>query len=80
MVYTKIKDVANQLMLNSHCISHRFQLSTKFVMEKNNKSLKDLFQFLEKLFKYHHNSAVVTAVVRETVKVLGITDATSVIK
>ena len=42
--------------------------------------LKDLFQFLEKLFKYHHNSAVVTAVFRETVKVLGITGATSVIR
>ena len=66
-------------MLSSHSISHRFQLSTKSVMEKNNKSLKDLFQFLEKLFKYHHNSAVVTALFRETVKVLGIIGATSVI-
>ena len=60
-IYKKIKDVANQLMLSSHCISHRFQFSTKPVIEKNNKSLKDLFQFLEKLFKYHQNSAVVTA-------------------
>ena len=40
-------------------------------MEKNNKSLKDFFQFLEKLFNYHHNSAVVTAVFRERVKLLG---------
>ena len=40
-------------------------------MEKNNKSLKDFFQFLEKLFNYHHNSAVVTAVFRERVKALG---------
>ena len=79
-VYKKIKDVANQLMLSSHCISHRFQLSTKPVMEKNNKSLKDLFQFPEKLFKYHQNSAVVTAVFRETVKVLGINGACSVIR
>ena len=68
-VHKKIKDVANQLMLSSHCISHRFQLSMKSVMEENNKSLKDLFQFLEKLFKYHHNVAVVT-VFCETVKVL----------
>ena len=81
MAYTKkIKDVANQLMLSLHCISHRFQLSTKSIMEKNNRSLKDLFQFLEKLFKYHHNSAVVTAVFRETVKVLDITGATSAIR
>ena len=42
--------------------------------------LKDLFQFLEKLFKYYHNSAVVTAVFRETMKVLDITGATSVIR
>ena len=48
-------------------------------MEKN-KLLKDLFQFLEKLFKYHHNSAVVTAVFPETVKVLGMTGATSVVR
>ena len=41
-VHKKIKDAANQLMVSSHCISHRFQLSTKSVMEKNNKSLKDL--------------------------------------
>ena len=54
MTYTKkIKDVANQLMLSSHCISHRFQLSMKSAMEKNNRSLKDLFQFLNKLLKYH---------------------------
>ena len=80
MVYTKkFKDVANQLILTSHCISHRFQLSTKSIMEKNNKSLKDLFQFLEKLFKYHQNSAAVTAVFRETVKLLGITGTASVI-
>ena len=79
-VYKKIKNVANQLMLSSHCISHRFQLSTKPVTEKNNKSLKDLFQFFEKLFKYHQNSAVVTAVFRETVKVLGIAGASSVIR
>ena len=49
-------------------------------MEKNNKSPKNLFQFLEKLFKYHHNSAVVTIVFRETVKILGITGVTSVIR
>ena len=79
-IYTKIKDVANQLMLSSHCILHRFQFSTKPVMETNNKLLKDLFQFLDKLFKYHQNSAVVTAVFRETVKVLGITGASSVIQ
>ena len=79
-VYKKIKDVANQLMLSSHCISHRFQLSIKPVMEKNNKSLKDFFQFLEKLFKYHQNSAAVTAVFRETVKVLGITGGSCVIR
>ena len=48
-------------------------------MEKNNRLLKDLFQFLEKLLKYHHNSAVITAVFHETVKVLGINDATFVI-
>lgn len=79
-VHKKIKDVANQLMLSSHCISHRFQLATKSVMEKSNKSLKELFLFLEKLYKYHHNSAVVTAVYRETVKVLEITGATAVIR
>ena len=80
MVYTKkIKDVANQLMLSFHYISHSCQLSTSSSMEKNNKSLKNLFQFLEKLFKCHHNSAVVTVVFRETVKVLDITGATSVI-
>ena len=81
-VYKKIKDVANQLMLSSHCISHRFQLSIKPVMEKNNKSLKDFFQFLEKLFKYHQNSVTVTvtAVFRETVKVLGITGGSCVIR
>ena len=45
------------MILSSHCISHRFPLSTKSEMEKNNKSLKDLFQFVAKLFKYHHNSA-----------------------
>ena len=67
-------------MLSSHCISHKFPLSTKSVTEKNNKSLKDLFQFLEKLFKYHRNSGVVTAAFRETVKVLGITGPTSVIQ
>ena len=67
-------------MLSSYCIPHRFQLSTKTVMEKNNRSLKDLFQFLEKIFKYHHNSAVVTAMFCETVKVLGITGTTSVIQ
>ena len=33
-VHKKIKDVANQLMLSSHCISHRFQVSMKSVMEK----------------------------------------------
>ena len=49
-------------------------------MEKNNKSPKNLFQFLEKLFKYRHNSAVVSIVFRETVKILGITGATSVIR
>ena len=79
-VHKKIKDVANQLMLSFHCISYRFQLSVKSSIEKNNKSLKDLFQFIQKLFKYRHNSAVVTAVFHETVKVLGITGATSVIR
>ena len=79
-VHKKIKDVANQLMLSSHCISHRLQLSPKSVIEKNNKSLKDLFHFLEKLFKYHHNFSGVTAVFHETVKVLGLTGATSVIR
>ena len=79
-VHKKIKDAANQLMVSSHCISHRFQLSMKSVMEKNNKSLKDLFQFLEKLFKYHHKFDVVTAVFCKTVKVLSITGGTSVIR
>ena len=49
-------------------------------MMKNNNSLKDLFQFLKKLFRHHHNFAVVTAVFRETVKVFGITGTTSVIQ
>ena len=79
-IQKKIKNVANQLMLSSHCILHRFELSTKSVMEKNNRSLKDLFQFLEKLLKYHHNCTVVTAVFRKTVKVYDITGATSVIR
>ena len=81
MVYRKkINDVANQLMWSSHCILHRCQLSTKSLMEKNKKLLKDLFHFLEKLFKYHHNSVVVTAMCHETVKVLGITGTTYVIQ
>ena len=67
-------------MFNFHCMSHRFQLSTKTVMEKNNKLLKDLFQFLEKLFTYLHNSAVVTAVFQERVKILGTTGATSLVR
>ena len=67
-------------MLSSHYIPHRFQLSTKSVTEKNEKSLKDLLQFLDKLFKYHHNSPVDTPVFRETVKVSGITGTTSVIR
>ena len=79
-IQKKIKNVANQLMLSSHCILHRFELSTKSVMEKNNRSLKDLFQFLEKLLKYHHNCTVVTAVFHKTVKVYDITGATSVIR
>ena len=66
-------------MLIFHCILYRFQLSAKFVMKKNNNLLKDLFQFLEKLLKYHQNSAVVTAVFHVTTKLLGIIGTASVI-
>ena len=75
-----MKEKANELLASSHCISHRFQLSSKKVMENRNAQMKDLFQFLQKLFNYHHNSAVVSSVYREAVKVLQITGATSVIK
>ena len=49
-VHTKIKAVANQLLVSSHCISHRFQLSSKSVMEKQNTRLKELILYLQKLF------------------------------
>ena len=42
--------------------------------------MKDLFRFLQKLFNYHYNSAVVSSVYREAVKVLQITGANSVIR
>ena len=42
--------------------------------------MKDLFQFLQTLLNYRHNSAVVSSVYREAVKVLQITGATSVIR
>ena len=75
-----MRSTCNQLLLYSHCISHRCQLELKKTGEKDCQLCKEVNQFLERIFLFYKTSNVITAAFRESVAELSLPSPLSVIR
>ena len=68
--HKRLKEKCNKILLSTHCLPHRMQLSLKECLS----TLKGLYEFCEEFFNFHHKSTVVSNVFPNSVKALSVQD------
>ena len=70
-IHESLKEKCNKILLSTHCLPHRMQLSLNDSLSAC-PHIKGLYEFCEELFNFHHKSTVVSSVLRNSMKALGV--------